>query len=410
MPPSGFNRFLALLCALAFILTAAAVLLLTSVDRELLAAETFKNALATQKVYPQLPAIVSEQLVLSLTGSPCSDNPLRCENARAELTACFQAAVGEAHYRAISAGVERPTETENTKIKACIQQLQPDLQTSQAGSPGVLAFFRQIKADELEKVIAPLLPPNQTQALADSFLDQFFATMNGRQENITLSLTGIKGSLKSPAGLETVLLILRSQPPCTFEQLQELFSITLTGEGVLRLCSPAPELLELLSPFIQSTLSAAVDTIPDTKVLTPLKVWTSRSFGPFGNGAAGAIRLGLTLVQLSPLFPLFFLLLVTLLIVRTLKDFLRWWGIPLLLAGLLVLAAGLIGAGLFEPAWVGLLAGRVPATYSVGLVGTVHDVVKAVLQPFWGNMDLLGGVIAAAGLVMWMVSVFIQPK
>ena len=408
MRPSGFTRFLALICALLFSLTAAGALLWVSADRELLNPVTYKNALTTQGDYPHLPAHVSEQIVLALNGRPCADNPLRCPNANPQLKDCFQSTLGPWRSGAIGAGVEKPTETESAIIQACIDKIQPDLQTAGIGSGGVLAFFQHVKAKDLERVITPLLPPDEMKPLADSFLDQWFAYLNGRQQNITLDLTGIKAALKGPGGLDTVLLILRSQPPCTFEQLQQLLQITLTGQGNLTLCSPAPELLGLLTPFIQSTLSAAVDTIPDSEVLAPLKLGTSRSFGPFGTGAAGASRFTLTLLRLSPLLPLLFLLLVTLLVVRSMRDFLRWWGIPLFLAGILVLAAGLLGPALFEPAWVGLLTGLVPDTLSVGLVGTIHDLVLAVMRPFWQEMDILGAVVALPGLVMWIASAFIH--
>lgn len=409
-PSSGFTLFLAALCAVIFSLSAAAVLVALRAEQTLLSPGPYKNALITGNVYPELPELVSEQLVLALNRNPCSDNPLRCPSIQPQLADCFESVLGPWRTRAISAGVEKPSQVETAAIQTCIDQLQPDVQAAAVDAGGgVLAFLQLIRAQDLEKVITPLLPPPETQALADSLLDQSFAYLHGRQAQVTLNLTGLKTALKSPGGLDTFLLILRSQPPCTFDQLQQLLVITLTGQGSLALCSPVPELLDLLTPFIQTQLAAAVDTLPDNEALTPLQVGASRSFGPFGDGAVGAFRLALTLLRLSSLVPLLFLLLVTLLAVRTVRDFLRWWGIPLLGAGLLVLPLGLLGEALFEPAWVGLLSGRLPDTLSVGLVGTAHDVVRAVLQTFWGGSDLLGGIVAAIGLAMWIVSAFIHP-
>ena len=410
MQGSPFTRFLAILFAIAFVLTTCAALLLITFDQALLNSTTYKNALATQQVYSRLPRLVAEQLVESMNANPCVDNPLRCENARPELLACFRVALGQDRFNAIASGVEPPTEAESREIQVCINQDQPDLQTAEDSPGGAPAFFKLIKASDLEKVITPLLPPVQINRLTDSFLDQLFSYLNGHQDSITLDLTGIKGDLAGPGGLITLLLIIRSQPACTFEQLEQMLVITLTGKGDLILCNPSPDLLELLTPFIQSELQAAVNLIPDTKTITPLAVQSSQNYGPFGSGVVGAIRLTLTLLRLSPLAPLFFLLLITLLVIRSVKDFLRWWGIPLFCAGLLSAALGLTGSALFEPGWVALLTGRIPTTLSLGLVGTVHDLLQAVLQTYWQGIELVGGVLALLGLGMWIISLLIQAK
>jgi hypothetical protein len=403
-------KFLAVACAIAFVLTAVAALLFVSFHQELLVSSTYKNALESQQFYTRLPAIVAEQLVLGLDGNPCTDNPLRCANAKPELINCFKASLGERRYGILATGVEAPNAGESRQIQACVDQFQPDVQTANAGNGAGLSFFRLIKAQDLQKVITPLLQPGEVKPLADSFLDQFFSYLNGGQASITLDLTGIKKSLKGPGGFQTLLSIIRSQPQCTFQQLEQMLVITLTGKGNLVLCNPSTDLLNLLSPFIQSTLDSGVDAIPNSEVITPLNFASSQSFGPFGTGAVGAVRLTLTLMLLSPLLPLLFLLLITLLVVGTVKDFLRWWGIPLLTAGLLVVLVGLVGSSLFEPGWVTLLSGRIPNSFSVGLMGVVHDLLRAVLQTYWQDLMLLGAAVALPGLVMWIVSGLIKQR
>ncbi len=410
MQGSPFTRFLAGLCAIAFVLTTVAALLFVSLDRQLLVASTYKNALTSQQVYNRLPAMVAEQLVESLNASPCVDNPLKCGNASPELVDCFKAELGQARYNALASGTEGPTGGERARIQGCVNQLQPDLQSSDSAPAGIPNIFKLIKAADLEKVIAPLLPPDQIKALTDDFLDQFFAYLNGERASITLDLTGIKQDLAGPGGLDTLILIIQAQPACTFEQLGQIVVITLTGQGELILCNPSPELLKLLNPFIKAQLKAAVDLIPDARVIRPLAAQTSPSFGPFGIGPMGAIRPTLLLLRLSPLLALFCLILVTLLAVRSVRDLLRWWGIPLFAAGLLAVVLGLAGSSLFETAWVGLLAGHLPSMLSVDLIGTVHDVVQAVLQTFWRGIQVAGGLVAFVGLGMWIVSMLIRNR
>jgi len=44
------------------------------------------------------------------------------------------------------------------------------------------------------------------------------------------------------------------------------------------------------------------------------------------------------------------------------------------------------------------------------LVGTVHDLLQAVLQTYWQGIELVGGVLALLGLGMWIISLLIQAK
>jgi hypothetical protein len=163
--------------------------------------------------------------------------------------------------------------------------------------------------------------------------------------------------------------------------------------------------LAAATPQIQATLSEAIVQIPDEADLTQI----SRSEGESESGEVPGesapdprqvfqlTRLGL---RLSPLIPVVLLLLVALFAVRSRKGLLRWWGIPLLVVGLV----GLVLAGAFLPvmtfAYVTYAADRVPPYLSDGLVQAGLDVVWHVVRTLaaWIGGEAL--LIGLAGLAM----------
>jgi hypothetical protein len=404
----GFARLLAVLCAIVFVLTAVAALLLAVFDQELLVSSTYKDALAGQQAYTRLPIVLAGQLVYSLNYNPCVDDALRCENIIADVKDCARTALGDQRYEALASGDGRPTDAERVQLHACVVKYQPDLQASAGSSGGIPAFIRSIGAPRLENVIAGLLPSAQTKPLADDFIDQLFSYLNGRQDSVTLHLVGLKASLTGPAGLKALLDILRAQPNCTLDQLARMTASALSGKGELLMCRPPDQLIEMVTPLLQSVLDASVSLIPDNKVISIPAAGSSANFGPFGKGPVGGIRLALTLLRLGPDVPLFFLLLVSLLVIRSPRELLRWWGIPLFFAGLLAVILALIAPSFFERSWLVLLLPRFPPALSLGLVALIHDLVRAVLQTYLRIVIYAGGAMAFLGLLLWIASAFLK--
>ncbi len=405
---SGVARGMAVLLAIVFILTAVVALLLVGVDQELLVSSTYKNALASRQVYNRLPGIVAEQLVVGMNFSPCAANSLRCENIDPQVKDCARAALGDQRFNALSTADVKLTDAEIRLLQGCVRQYQPDLPGSTDSSGVFPGFIKSIDTGALEKAIAGLLPPAQLKPLADDLLDQLFSYLTGRQEAITLNLVGLKQSLASQAGLDALLNVIRSQPVCTLQQLEEIMIVALTGKGDLLLCRPSDKLLDLVTPLINTTLNVAVSTIPDTKVLALPASLNSRSFGPFGQGPVGGIRMAITIVRLSPDIPLFFLLLISLLVIRSPRSLLRWWGIPLFFAGLLSLILAWAASAFFERGWMAIILPRLPLVIAPGLVALFHDLLRTVLQTYLKVILYAGGIMALLGLGMWIGSGFIK--
>ena len=107
---NGVAVFFAVLLAIVLVLLGTVAVLLVNIDRELLNASTFKNALVQQQVYQRMPGILAGQLITVLDENPCATNPLRCGNASAEFLDCAKTALGGTRYAILSSGTGQPTE------------------------------------------------------------------------------------------------------------------------------------------------------------------------------------------------------------------------------------------------------------------------------------------------------------
>jgi hypothetical protein len=95
-----------------------------------------------------------------------------------------------------------------------------------------------------------------------------------------------------------------------------------------------------------------------------------------------------------------FLLAITALAVRSLNDWLTWWGYPLLAAGLISLSlsamSGLLAAGTFQLFIAPVLPGALPPE----IVGVFRDLMAAIVRNALRPSLLLAGIMAWIGLVM----------
>lgn len=249
-----------------------------------------------------------------------------------------------------------------------------------------IPFLRELAPEDWQNTIAMLLPPEELKATADIALDSTFDYLNGRSNSAAISLLPLKTQLAGPSGMNVVLQILTLQPPCTVEQLTQMALGVLGGQ--IALCNPPPEALNLMTPFLQSQLQTMTTIIPNEVTFIPGTL----------SGTPQDPRLPLnrvrSIIKLTPLLPLLLLIGITIFAVRSLRDWLTWWGWPFMIAGVSSVLIGLVGAPLVGWILQFLIQGQgtipIPPVFVSSITETTSAVARQILIPVMIQGALLG--------------------
>ncbi|HVF25333.1 MAG TPA: hypothetical protein VNA23_05550, partial [Anaerolineales bacterium] len=254
-----------------------------------------------------------------------------------------------------------------------------------------------------EVAVSSIVPPEELKAITDDALDSVFDYINRRTDSVTISVIPIKSHLIGPSGVEVVKQVLRVQPACTTEQLQAIAFGFLSGGDII-LCSPPEDVLALLTPIIESQIQIMTVTIPDEVTLIPSVL----------SGTPSDPRLKLNnarlLMLISPILPVAFLLGITIFAVRSLKEWLMWWGWPIFITG----ASALIVAVLGSPA-IGFIVSRFMQIQGAGLIppsllATMQETASSVASEILKPVTLEGLIFALIGLVMGVAAMFVVQR
>lgn len=425
-------QVVALVFAALFIITTLLVLFLFNVEQQLFDPSLYKRALAEQRIYERFPALAAEQIVRMSIYNPCAENPEleRCklEGERGEnplasvftspspqLRDCVQQALGEQVFNALASGKRLPKNDEIQLIKPCLRQFGlPRGMASGTGGPPIYLWMPD-EAD-WEAILSALLPAAWLRTQVESVIDQLFAYLDSKSDSVRISLVEFKTRLAGDAGMTILLRLLRAQPLCTKEQLASLTSVGAGAEiDKLLVCRPPEEILTKIAPQILTFARAAITKLPDEAVLPlPSRRQIANSSSK-AEGLEGVVRL-LPLIRLlmrtSPLLPAALLLLIALFGVRSLKGLLLWWGVPLLIVGL-------IGGGLALVALLGMdwsIATFIPTDqalvmgFTSNLVQTGLGVGKHIVRTLVMWIGGEAGIIGLLGLVLLVSSLFVKGK
>ena len=276
------------------------------------------------------------------------------------------------------------------------------LHTSIAEDANANPYLKPLTVENWQATITSLLPPDEIKTLTDDAFDSVFNYLNGNADSAVISLLPFKRHLAGPAGMEVVKQILRAQPDCTAQQLLQL-GLGLLG-GDIGLCTPPKELIGLLSPLIESQLQMMTLAIPDEVTLIS---------GAQNNSTADP-RINLdrarALMKVTPFFPLAFLFGISIFAIRSLMDWLKWWGYPFFVTGALSSLMALIGASAF-----GLIVQRMLQNQGAGLMppilfSTLQEIVSAVTSQILKPVVIEGMVLGILGLGMIVVAMYLAKK
>jgi hypothetical protein len=263
-------------------------------------------------------------------------------------------------------------------------------------------FLSELTIEDWQNNIVVLLPPEELKAIANNALDSTFDYLNGRTNSAVISLAPVKTQLGGPAGMNLVLQILSVQPACTTEQLTQM-ALGLLG-GQIALCNPPPEAIGLMTPFLQSQLQTMTTIIPNEVTFIPGTL--------SGTPQDPRLRLNTirSAIKLTPLLPVLFLLGITILVVRSLADWLTWWGWPLAIAGTTSVLIGLVGSPLIG--WILQLmiqsqgTIQIPPVFVASLAETTSAVARQLLLP----VLVQGAIIGIVGLGMAVLAMFLPKR
>lgn len=265
----------------------------------------------------------------------------------------------------------------------------------QSQFPGVMQGMNH---EAWEEFFRALLPPDALRAMGDEALISTFEYINMRSDSVMLNLVPLKASMASETGVQAVMSLLGTLPDCSLLEIGQM-SINLLSGGQIEFCNPPAELYPMLTPVIQSQMQLAAAAIPDQVALV--------SAPPF-NDPRQRLQSLRVLMRLSPLMPVFFLLALTAFAVRSLKDWLIWWGVPFLITGITTFILSLIGAPMFGSVFQAVLVSQMPDYLPILLLGSASDLAAAMLQALLTPVMWQGLVVTIIGTGMTSVGYFLH--
>ncbi len=369
------------------------------------------------------PELDASQSCLDQFGEPASTsesedgppdkNPLAV--ASAEVQDCAHQSLGDDVYDALKDGQRMPDETEAGKVIACYEQAgetPPSNPSSITG--GNMLFLDNLTIEQWQELFLILLPPDILQYMTESALDETFAYINGERDTASAPMDKFKAHLTSVGGDDLIPLILSAQPPCTEEQIAQLQSAGLGEEGSPPIfCAAEEKTLEMLSAELRRQLNEAISSVSDkaTFIKPPSTSDSSNENGPFsGKNPQEVLRKINLVIHLSPLLPLVLLLLVAVFGVRSVKGWLRWWGIPILIVSLITLTIGIALRPLLDWTWINYIVVKIPPLVSPSWGEFGRSLAISVIHDFAKWMMIEAALIFALGLGGVIGSYFIKPK
>lgn len=263
-------------------------------------------------------------------------------------------------------------------------------------------FLRAFTVEDWQNTITVMLPPEELQAMADNSLDATFDYLNGRTSSAVISLAPVKTQLAGPAGMDLVLQILSLQPACTTEQLLQIATGLLGGE--IALCNPPPEALGLMTPFIQSQLQTMTNIIPNEVTIIPGTL----------SGTPEDPRLRLNSIRsaitFTPLLPLLLLFGMTVFAVRSLADWLTWWGWSFTIAGVSSVIIGLVGSPIVG--WILQFFIQNQGTILIPpvLISSIAETTSAVARQLLVPVLIQGGILGFIGFGMVLLTLLLPKR
>ena len=353
-----YTKITAILLTILFVITGVFAILIYNTAKLAFDPNVYKQALSSTGIYQRLPELLGEQIVYSLKRNPCIQNPIAC---------------------------------------------------SQEQLNAAPAYLSSVDTTEWELVLSGLIDSDWFKLQMESVIDQvlIFISTPGQTLQLDISLVELKTRLGGEEGYQAILNLLNSLEPCTFGDLINLPTAILnTDDPVnLPLCRPSESVLTLSENAIRDSLKVIADKLPNN---------TSSLIGNTMPGVESglavtqrSLQLLRTLARLSPILPLCLLLIITLLVVRNLESFLKWWGIPIVSIAGLVFVCSLM----LTPVVRTFVSTRVNVIgLAPGWIDAIRDAILQATLSFRNLLNLQAGILLAVGCLMLFASALVRSR
>ncbi|HXD10176.1 MAG TPA: hypothetical protein VN653_08950, partial [Anaerolineales bacterium] len=411
-------RLIAVLLAALTIFATILALLFSSLDHTLFQAGTYERILLEQKVYEQLPVLVADQLptIEGRLANPCIEYPLACAiySAPPEVQACVTKSLDAAILDDIGNARRKPTPAETQTVQDCIDQF--DLAHSTSDSLRVTSrqagLLRDLTPAQWEVLIQHLLPADDAQKLIETVLEETLAYFKGDVNAVRIALTPLKAGLTGQAGAELVKLLLKSAPPCTLQQAAKINAGDFGGADETPIyCAAEGETLNKLSVNLEERLDKAASELPESAALirAPSKPDSLPGLSVLGNNPQIMRQRIYTGIRFSPLLVLVLLLLVALFAVRSLRGWMRWWSVPILIGSLITLGIGVASLTFFGWAWGKYVIPAIPPSAGQTLSALGRELAHSLVKDLTLWLVLESGLLAFLALGLLMGSTRVPP-
>jgi hypothetical protein len=381
-----FVTFFAGTLAGLFIISTVVVLLLYFPTKQLLNPDFYKQSLVNHQIYQRLPEYIAQSLATGMTQDLCSQNP------------------------------DSPD---------CINGESPISGVTPNDRPPI--YFLILNQQDWETILTDLIDPSWIQMQTESVIDQIFHILlispDPLNTPIDISLENVKANLAGEGATEAFLKILDAQPTCSLDQVLGLLNLGLGLPSTIDtiLCRPPDYVISELTPVIQSFLISVANLIPDQVSINPLDTFLNTSSIETSPSLSTTplpyqiqtLRLSNKAISLSPLVPFFLISLVTLIAVRSLRDFLIWWGSSLLSSGLFALLLSISILPIRNWALVQILPSDRNAF--MGIPGFLldlgfDDLIREMTSQLLSSIVIPAGLISLIGLLMLLGLVFLKNR
>ena len=360
-------KLIAFLLAVVAIFATIFALLFLSFNRILLDPQTYKQALADNHVYEQLPAVTAKEftLIQSRLGEPCAEAGLA-----------------------------------NTCLDSNAPQPVNSVETGGLGQEG-RAFIHALNEDQWNRLVGYLLPPHEVQKSLEAGIDEIIAYFRGEADRAGFPFVDLKTRLSGMTERQLTELLLHSPPRCTLEQETKIMS----GEtgSVPIFCAATNGTSQVLVRDLQRRLNLLAGEFPAqlTVIEAPPPLHPPGIRRILGNDLKATLQTLQTNSQYIPFLPAGVLVLVTILAVRSLRGLLRWWSIPIFIAGLLTLILSLAVFFMFHQLWLNFVLKDVPPVLTSGFGEVIYNVTHSLLKDVSQHLMLQAGIttLLALGLL-----------